>query len=160
MARRAPEVHLSQEQRQALVALTGRRTTAQALAMRARIVIAGAAGASNKQVAQDLGADPATVGKWRRRFIERGVDGLQDEPKPGVPRTITDAAVEAVIVRTLESMPRNATHWSSRAMAKESGISTSSVQRIWRAFGLQPHRTETFKLSTDPLFIDKACPRA
>jgi transposase len=155
MARRAPEVHLKEEQRQVLVALMARRTTAQALATRARIVIACAAGAQNKQVAEELGVDPVTVGKWRRRFIERGVDGLQDEPKPGVPRTITDAAVEAVIVRTLESMPRNATHWSSRAMAKESGISTSSVQRIWRAFGLQPHRTETFKLSTDPLFIDK-----
>ncbi len=113
---------------------------AQALAMRARIVIACAAGAANKQVAQDLGVDAATVGKWRRRFIERGVDCLQDEPKPGVPRTITDDMVEAVIVRTLESMPRNATHWSSRTMAKESGISTSSVQRIWRAFGLAPRQ--------------------
>jgi transposase len=155
MARRAPEVTLSDDQRQTLSSLAARRTTAQALAMRARIVLACAQGAQNKQVAHELGVDQATVGKWRRRFVERGVEGLHDEPKPGVPRTITDEMVEAVIIRTLESAPRNATHWSSRMMAKESGISTSSVQRIWRAFGLQPHRSETFKLSTDPLFIDK-----
>lgn len=155
MARRAPEVHLSEEQRRALVALTARRTTGQALAMRARIVLSCATGAANKEVASDLGVDQRTVGKWRRRFIADGVDGLHDEPKPGVPRTITDEQVEAVIVRTLESRPREATHWSSRLMAKESGLSTSSVQRIWRAFGLQPHRSETFKLSSDPLFIEK-----
>lgn len=155
MGRRAPELVLSEDQHRALVALSRRRTTAQALAKRARIVLACAQGTQNKQVAADLGVDPATVGKWRRRFIARGIDGLYDEPKPGVPRTITDEQVEAVIVRTLESQPRNATHWSSRLMARESKISTSSVQRIWRAFGLQPHRSETFKLSTDPLFIDK-----
>ncbi|MFQ5765778.1 MAG: IS630 family transposase [Rhodospirillales bacterium] len=155
MARRAPEIVLSGDQRQALVRLTRRRTTAQALATRARLVLACATGAESKQVARELGISESTVGKWRRRFIERGVDGLHDEPKPGVPRTISDEMVEAVIVRTLESTPRNATHWSSRMMARESGISTSSVQRIWRAFGLRPHRTETFKLSTDPLFIDK-----
>jgi len=138
MARRAPDVELSGDQRRALVALTRRRTTA-------------------------LGVDQATGGKWRRRFIARGVDGLYDEPKPGVPRKITDEQGEAVIVRTLESTPKGATHWSSRLMARQSCLSTSSVQRIWRAFGLQPHRTETpdrvrgrlFKLSTDPLFIDK-----
>ena len=123
--------------------------------MRARIILACATGAENKQVAADLGVALNTVGKWRRRFVERGIDGLHDEPKPGVPRTITDEEVEAVIVRTLETTPREATHWSSRLMARESGISASSVQRIWRAFGLQPHRQETFKLSTDPLFIDK-----
>jgi len=113
----------------------------------ARIVSACATGARNKQIAHDLGIDQATVGKWRCRFIERGLEGLHDETKPGAPRTITDEMVEAVIIRTLESIPRNATHWSSRMMAKESGISTSSVQRIWRAFGLQPHRTEMFKLT-------------
>lgn len=155
MARRAPEVSLGDDQRDGLAALLSRRTTAQALALRARIVLACASGAQNKEVAAELGIVQATVGKWRRRFIERGIDGLYDEPKPGVPRTITDAMVEAVIVQTLETTPRDATHWSSRGMAKASGISTSSVQRIWRAFGLQPHRTETFKLSTDPLFIDK-----
>ncbi len=155
MPRAAPPVTLSPEQSKELLTLTSRRTTAQGLALRARIVLACAEGRQNKQVARDLGVDPATVGKWRRRFIEKGSDGLYDEPRPGTPRTITDAQVEAVIVRTLESMPRNATHWSSRMMAGESRISTSSVQRIWRAFGLQPHRTETFKLSTDPRFIDK-----
>jgi len=155
MARVAPQVTLSQEQGKQLQSLVSRRTTAQGLAMRARIVLACAEGAENRQVAIDLGVAKSTVGKWRHRFVEAGVDGLYDEPRPGTPRTITDEDVEAVIVRTLESTPRNATHWSSRLMAKESGLSTSSVQRIWRAFGLQPHRSETFKLSTDPLFIDK-----
>jgi len=158
MASRAPEVELSEDQRRALVALTRRRTTVQALATRARIVLACAAGAQNKQVAAQLGVDQATVGKWRCRFIERGVDGLYDEPKPGAPRKISDEQVAAVIVRTLESRPKEATHWSSRLMAKASGLSPSSVQRIWRAFGLQPHRSETFKLSNDPLFIDKSLP--
>jgi len=155
MARVAPQVTLSQAQRKELGSLVSRRTTAQGLAMRARIVLACAEGAENRQVAIDLGVAKSTVGKWRHRFVEAGVDGLYDEPRPGTPRTITDEDIEAVIVRTLESTPRNATHWSSRLMAKESGLSTSSVQRIWRAFGLQPHRSETFKLSTDPLFIDK-----
>ena len=155
MARRAPEVRLTQEQQRTLETMARRRQTAQSLATRARIVLASAAGAQNKAIAARLGIDQATVGKWRRRFVERGTDGLYDEPKPGAPRSISDAEVEAVIVRTLETMPQNATHWSSRLMAKESGLSISSVQRIWRAFGLQPHRTETFKLSTDPLFVDK-----
>ena len=110
MARLAPEVRVSEDQHRALVGLTRRRTTAQWLAMRARIVLACASGAQNKRVAAKLGVDPATVGKWRRRFIERGVDGLHDEPKPGVPRKISDEQVEAVIVRTLQSTPRNATH--------------------------------------------------
>jgi transposase len=96
-----------------------------------------------------------TVGKWRRRFVEQRMDGLHDEPRSGAPRSIEDDRIEAVIVRTLESAPENATHWSSRGMAQASGISTSSVQRIWRAFGLQPHRIETFKLSTDPDFVAK-----
>lgn len=155
MARSAPTILLTTDRRKALVTLASRRTTAQGLATRARIVLACTGGARNKQVAKDLGVDQATVGKWRRRFAENGIDGLHDEPRPGTPRKIADDKVEAVIVRTLESTPRNATHWSSRQMAKASGISTSSVQRIWRAFGLQPHRSETFKLSTDPLFIDK-----
>jgi transposase len=155
MGRRAPQVDLTDEQQLALEMMASRRSTAQSLATRARIVLASAAGRQNKDIAVDLGIDQATVGKWRRRFIERGPDGLYDEPKPGAPRSITDAAVEAVIVRTLETTPQDATHWSSRMMARQSGLSTSSVQRIWRAFGLQPHRTETFKLSTDPLFIDK-----
>ena len=138
-----------------LRSLAGRRKTAQALALRARIVLACAAGEANQLVAAKLGVTPQTVSKWRARFVERRLDGLYDEPRPGVPRSIDDAKVEAVVVATLETMPEGATHWSSRAMARNSGISTSSVQRIWRAFGLQPHRAETFKLSTDPLFVDK-----
>ena len=155
MPRPAPSVTLNSEQRKQLLSLASRRTTGQGLALRARIVLACAEGRQNKQVARDLSVDQTTVGKWRRRFIETGCDGLYDEPRPGAPRKITDDRVEAVIISTLESTPRNATHWSSRMMAKQSGISTSSVQRIWRAFGLQPHRSETFKLSTDPLFVDK-----
>jgi transposase len=150
-----PELTLSCEEKAALGGLASRRKTAQALALRARIVLACAAGRKNQAVAADLGITAQTVGKWRRRFVEHRLDGLHDEPRPGVPRTIEDAAVEAVIVRTLEAKPQGATHWSSRLMARASGISTSSVQRIWRAFGLQPHRTESFKLSPDPLFVDK-----
>ncbi len=126
-----------------------RPKTAQALALRARMVLACAEGKSNTAVAEDLGITRPTVGKWRRRFLEFGVDGLLDEPRPGVPRTVTDEQVEALLTRTLETMPRNATHWSTRSMAQESGLSQSTVGRIWRAFGLQPHRTETFKLSKD-----------
>ena len=146
---------LGAEEESALVGLASRRTTAQALALRARIVLACAAGESNQAVAAKLGVTPQTVGKWRARFLTQRLDGLYDELRPGVPRSIDDAKVEALIVATLETMPEGATHWSSRAMARRSGISTSSVQRIWRAFGLQPHRAETFKLSTDPLFVDK-----
>jgi transposase len=146
---------LSDAERSELSALASRRKTAQALALRARIVLACAEGAQNKQVAADLGLDKATVGRWRRRFVERRIDGLHDEPRSGAPRTVDDARIEAVIVRTLESTPPDATHWSSRGMARASGLSVSTVQRIWRAFGLQPHRSETFKLSTDPLFVEK-----
>jgi transposase len=146
---------LSEAEEEALRSLAKRRTTAQALALRARIVLACAAGDPNQVVARKLGVTPQTVCKWRARFVTQRLNGLHDEPRPGVPRSIDDAKVEAVIVATLETMPHGTTHWSSRGMARSSGISTSSVQRIWRAFGLQPHRTETFKLSTDPLFVDK-----
>ncbi len=154
MARLAVLV-LSEAERSELMALTARRKTAQALALRARIVLGCAAGAENKDVAAHLRVDPMTVGKWRRRFVERRMDGLFDEPRCGAPRTIEDARIEAVIVRTLESTPPGATHWSSRGMARASGLSVSTIQRIWRAFGLQPHRCESFKLSTDPLFVEK-----
>ena len=149
------ELALSEEERGFLEGLLRRRRTGQALALRAQIVLRCAAGASNKAVSAELGVTQATVGKWRRRFVERRADGLLDEPRPGTPRRITDEIVEDLITRTLESRPVNATHWSTRMMAREVGISTSSVHRIWRAFGLQPHRSETFKLSSDPLFIDK-----
>ncbi len=155
MGRPLSPLVLDGSEEEALRSLGSRRTTAQALALRARIVLACGAGVANQVVAAKLGVTPQTVGKWRARFVAERLDGLYDEPRPGVPRSIDDAKVEAVIVATLETMPADATHWSSRAMARSSGISTSSVQRIWRAFGLQPHRTETFKLSTDPLFVDK-----
>src|SRR6478735_3579388 len=153
--RGAPEIVLIASERSELEGLARRRKTAQALAMRARIVLACAEGLQSKQVATALGVDQATVGKWRHRFAARRLDGLRDEPRSGAPRTIEDARIEAVIVATLESLPEDATHWSSRGMARACGLSSSTVQRIWRAFGLQPHRLETFKLSTDPNFVAK-----
>jgi transposase len=155
MGRQLAPLVLSDEEQSELKALAGRRKTAQALALRARIVLACAEGHQNKGVAAKLDVDEGTVGKWRRRFIQHRIDGLHDEPRSGAPRMIDDARIEAVIVKTLESLPADATHWSSRGMAKASGISVSSVQRIWRAFALQPHRMETFKLSTDPDFVAK-----
>jgi transposase len=146
---------LSDAERTELTSLAARRNTAQALALRARIVLRCATGRQNQQVAADLQIDQTTVGKWRRRFVVHRMDGLRDEPRSGTPRTIDDARIEAVIVRTLESLPADATHWSSRGMARACGLSVSTVQRIWRAFGLQPHRLETFKLSTDPDFVAK-----
>jgi transposase len=149
------EIELSAEVAGILEGYTQRRKTAQALALRARIVLGCAAGLSNKAVAAHERVTAQTVCKWRRRFVEHGLEGLLDEPRPGVPRKIDDAKVESVIVQTLESQPAGATHWSTRSMARHSGISISSVRRIWRAFGLQPHRLETFKLSSDRLFVDK-----
>jgi len=148
-------LEISEAERAELMSLASRRSTAQALALRARIVLGCAEGEQNKAVAARLGVGENMVGKWRRRFAEHRLEGLRDEPRSGTPRTIEDARIEAVIVRTLESLPPDATHWSSRGMAKASGLSISSVQRIWRAFGLQPHRLETFKLSTDPDFVAK-----
>lgn len=146
---------VSDEQRSELERLARRRKTAQSLALRARIVLTCAQGGTNQAVAKELGITGATVGKWRQRFVAGGVDGLLDEPRPGAPRTISDEDVERVVTMTLESTPRAATHWSTRSMAKAAGLTQSAVSRIWRAFALQPHRTETFKLSTDPLFIEK-----
>ena len=146
---------MSDAERAQLEAWERRRTSAQALAERARIVLAAAEGLKNAEVAQRLGIHRGTVGKWRARFAEHRLDGLLDEPRPGRPRTVSDAQVEAVIVKTLEATPKDATHWSTRAMAREVGLSQSAVSRIWRAFGLQPHRQETWKLSRDPLFVEK-----
>ena len=123
--------------------------------MRARIVLRCAQGLSNEAVAVELGVHAATVGKWRRRFVAEGLDGLLDEPRPGAPRRISDEQVEEVIRRTLEETPQTATHWSTRSMAAATGLSQSAVSRIWRAFALQPHRIETFNLSADPLFVEK-----
>jgi transposase len=125
------------------------------LALRARIVLTAAEGLSSTEVARRLGVQVATVRKWRNRFAEHRLDGLVDEPRPGQPRKITDAQVEEVIVKTLESTPRDATHWSTRSMAREVGLTQSAVHRIWKAFALQPHRQQTWKLSKDPQFIDK-----
>jgi transposase len=132
-----------------------RARTAPTVARRARIVLACARDLTNQTVAKKLRVSPQMVGRWRARFIARRLDGLVDEPRPGAPRTISDDQVEAVIIRTLETTPRGATHWSTRAMAKATGLSHVTVARMWRAFGLQPHRTETFTLSPDPLLVEK-----
>jgi transposase len=146
---------LSDDERRTLEGWTRRRTTAQALALRARIVLACAEGGSNTVVAQGLGVDRDTVATWRSRFVRDRLDGLTDEPRPGRPRTISDEQVERIVVTTLETKPANATHWSTRSLAAQTGMSQSAVSRIWRAFGLKPHKTDTFKISKDPLFVDK-----
>ena len=148
-------LHLSDEEREILERWARRPKSAQALALRCRIVLACAEGATNNQVAARLGVNQATVCKWRGRFVARRLDGLSDDPRPGAPRTVTDEDVERVIVTTLEQTPTDATHWSTRSLARATGMSQSAVSRIWRAFGLKPHLTEAFKLSTDPQFIDK-----
>jgi transposase len=147
---------LTDEERQTLQRWSRRAKTAQALALRARIVLACAEGATNKAVAEQLGIWPQTVGKWRGRFVARGLEGLSDEDRPGRPRTIADERVEQVITKTLEEPPPNQdTHWSTRSMARATGMSQTAISRIWRVFGLKPHLQETWKLSTDPQFIDK-----
>jgi transposase len=146
---------LLDEERETLERWARRPKSAQALAQRSHIVLECAAGRPNTAVAHKLGLTHQTVGKWRRRFLERRLDGLLDEPRPGAPRQVGDAQVERVVRLTLESIPADATHWSTRAMAKRSGLSQTMVGRIWRACGLQPHRVEGFKLSKDPLFIEK-----
>ena len=146
---------LSDKDREKLAALARRRKSAHGEATRARIVLKCADGLSNTEVSASLSVSKQTVGKWRKRFIEGGVGALGDAPRPGGPRSISDAKVEEVVTRTLEATPENATHWSTRKLAAASGISHDSVARIWRAFGLQPHRTESFRLSTDPFFVEK-----
>jgi transposase len=143
------------DERQTLERWTRRPSTAQALAQRARLILSCAAGKTNTRVAQELRITKQTVGRWRMRFLAARLDGLLDEPRPGAPRTVTDAQIEAVLTRTLESRPADATHWSTRSMARAAGLSRSTINRIWRAFALQPHRTETFKLPKEPLFIEK-----
>jgi transposase len=158
MARTGPDpaqVVLSDDERAVLERWARRRVSGQGLALRCRIVLRSAEGGSNTAIAGELGIDRSTVRKWRTRFAERRLEGLSDEPRPGAPRTVTDDAVEAVIVKTLEQTPEDATHWSTRSMAKATGMSQSAVSRIWRAFGLKPHLTETFKLSPGPQFVEK-----
>src|SRR3954453_7412916 len=148
-------LNLAAEEKEKLTTLARRRKASQAMAMRARIVLRCAGGISNGEVAEELGITGATVCKWRERFRQQRLEGLLDEPRPGAPRTITDAQVEAVITKTLESMPANSTHWSTRLMAAETGLTQNTIVRIWLAFGLQPHRVENFKFSKDPQFIEK-----
>jgi transposase len=147
---------LTEDERETLVRWARRRKSAQALALRARIMLACAEGATNKDVAVSLGIRPQTVTKWRGRFVRDRLAGLADEPRPGAPRKITDEQVELVIVKTLEEAPTGGdTHWSTRSMATAAGLNQTAVSRIWRAFGLKPHLVQTWKLSTDPQFIDK-----
>ena len=148
-------LNVTPEEREKLSLLTRRPKTSQALAMRARIVLGCSDGLSNGEVAKRLRVTGATVCKWRERFRVNRLEGLLDEPRPGAPRSITDAQVEEVITKTLESMPANSTHWSTRLMAEKMGLSQTAIVRIWRAFGLQPHRVENFKFSKDPQFVEK-----
>ena len=155
MGRATPRPELTEEELQTLERWARRPKTAQALAFRSRIILAAAAGERSGDIAARLGCTGSTVGKWRVRFAERGLDGLHDEPRPGQPRKITDDDVERVIVKTLEELPVNATHWSTRSMAAATGLNQTAISRIWRAFGLKPHLLENFKISPDPQFIDK-----
>lgn len=154
MGKAAVAIDLDATERRELESLARGQKTGQAMARRARIVLAAAAGMENQAICAEVGADANTVGKWRRRFATDRLDGLLDEPRPGTPRKIGDDEIADTIRRTLETTPDGATHWSLRSMAKAVGYAPSTIHRIWRAFGLQPHRTETFKLSTDTLFVE------
>src|SRR5258707_1610485 len=149
-----PALNLADDERETLKQWARRPKTSQALAQRARIILACAAGETNTTVAERLQVTKQMVGKWRTRFLNKGLDGLLDEPRPGTPRRLSDVEVERVLTMTLESTPKNATHWSTRSLAATCGLSRNSIHRVWRAFALAPHRSETFKLSKDPLFID------
>lgn len=153
--RLADAVVLSAEERAFLDAQVRRHKAPRSLSDRCRMILLCADGLQSKEVAERLGVHEHTVGKWRRRFVADRIEGLTDEHRPGRPRTVSDAQVAQVIERTLNTTPRDATHWSIRSMAAETGLSHTTIRRIWGAFGLQPHRSETFKLSKDPLFVDK-----
>ena len=155
MGRPKAELRVSEEQRVALKRLCARGSTSQALAMRARVVLLCDEGDTNRDIAAEVGLTEQTVGKWRRRFVALGVEGLFDEPRVGGPRTITDERVDELIRKTLTTKPPSGTHWTTRSLAKRTGLSAASVGRIWKAFGLQPHRTESFSLSKDPQFTAK-----
>ena len=149
------ELSLNEQNQKELESMLRKRSLDQSIALRAKIVLLCAQGLPDVRVAQETGATSFTVGKWRKRFLAYGVDGLTDAPRSGTPRSITDDAVEHVVKLTLESAPKAATHWSTRAMAARAGMSQSAISRIWRAFGLKPHRVDTFKISSDPFFIEK-----
>lgn len=155
IGRPTKSLNVTPEEKEKLTMLARRPKSSQAMAMRARIVLGCEAGLSNAEVAKKLQLTGATVCKWRERFRVSRLEGLLDEPRPGAPRSITDAQVEEVVTKTLESMPENSTHWSTRLLAKQTGLSQTAIVRIWRAFGLQPHRVEKFKFSKDPQFVEK-----
>src|SRR6266403_1544216 len=146
---------ITEEERERLESLAHRARSQALLARRARVVLASAQGMENQIVARKLRCSVGMVGKWRARFLKGRLEALYDEPRPGAPRSVSDAQVEQVVIQTLESTPRGETHWSTRGLAKATGLSRMTISRIWRAFGLQPHRTDTFKLSPDPLLIEK-----
>ncbi len=150
-----PPVELTEEEREQLSRWARRRKSSQALALRSKIILACGQGLDSKTVAQQVGCSQNTVGKWRSRFIEHRLDGLVDEPRPGRPATVTAEQVEEVVVTTLEQTPKNATHWSRAKMAQRTGLSASTIGRIWKAFDLKPHRSDGFKLSNDPMFVEK-----
>jgi transposase len=154
-ARKASTINLTEDERDFLQRLVRRRKVALADAQRAEIILRSADGLNNCRIARVVGVTRETVRKWRGRFVRHRLDGLDDEPRCGTPRKIGDKRIEDIVTKTLESKPKDATHWSTRGMAKASGVSASTVHRIWRAFSLQPHRAETFKLSTDPQFVEK-----
>ncbi len=153
--RRLVAIELTADEREVLERFVRRRKTAQQLAQRSRVVLLSAEGHSNREVAWKVGIHETTVCKWRRRFLEKRLDGLFDESRPGAPRKISDKTVERIVTMTLENTPSDATHWSTRDLAKRIGVSQSTVSRVWRAFNLQPHRVKTFRLSNDPLFVEK-----
>jgi transposase len=148
-------VALTDDERAQLMAWARRWKSANAIALRSRIVLAAGEGLGNTAVAAKVGVEVGTARKWRNRFLAERLEGVLDEPRPGRPRTVSDEQVEAVITRTLETAPKDATHWSTRSLAAELGMSQAAVSRIWRAFGLAPHRQDSWKLSRDPQFIDK-----
>jgi len=148
-------VELTEAERTDLQRLVRRRKTSQALALRARIVLAAASGSATEDIAEKLGVHPDTVSKWRCRFVRERLEGICDAPRSGAPRRVSDETIAEIIHRTVNTKPKGATHWSSRLLAAEIGVSHSTISKVWRSFGLQPHRSETFTLSTDPLFVEK-----
>lgn len=155
MGRPIPPINLTTEEREQLQALAATHSLPQNLATRVRIILLAAKDRANKDIAQELRLDPGTVSKWRRRFLENRLEGLHDELRPGRPRSISDRRIAALIYKTLKTKPRHETHWSSRTLAAEAKVSDSTVRRVWRVFGIQPHRQKGFKLSTDPFFVEK-----
>lgn len=155
LGRPIPPVTIDARMREQLTTMSRARSLSQALAQRAKIILLAADGLNNSTIAVQLGLSRPTVGKWRRRFLSQGLVGLDEEARPGAPRAISDEQVAALLRQTLKSKPKAATHWTCRSLAAETGVSCATVHRLWRAFGLQPHRQKHFKLSTDPFFVEK-----